>query len=104
MITYTWKISPLSVKDEGSLKDVVKSTPWSLIATEDGESAAISRIAYMDDAVSSSFTDFNSITQDNVKAWILSYENKTEAELQKEVRDLLVYKTTKVKVPTGWSS
>ena len=95
---------PLSVKDEGSLTNVVKAAPWSLTATEDDNSATISRIAYMSDPNSESFNDFNTVTEANVKDWVLQYENKTEAQLQEEVRNELIYKTTTVRVPSGWSS
>jgi hypothetical protein len=104
MITYTWKFSPLTVRDEGSLTNVVKSAPWSLIAEDSHGTASISRIAYLGSADSSSYVTFDSVTTDNVKAWILSYENKTEAELKTEVKNLLVYSTNAVKVPSGWST
>ena len=104
MITYTWKISPLTVRNEGSLTDVVKCAPWSLIAEDSHGNASISRIAYLGDADSSSYVSFDSVTTDNVKTWILSYENKTEAELKTEVKNLLVYSTNAVKVPSGWST
>lgn len=103
MITYTWKFLPLTVRDEGSLTNVVKCAPWSLTAEDSHGDASINRIAYLGNADSSSYTSFDSVTTDNIKTWILSYENKTEAELKTEVKNLLVYSTNAVKVPSGWS-
>ena len=102
MITYTWKITPPHVRDEGDLTDVIKAFGWSLVAQDGDLRAAKSGILYLDDADPLLFTEFNSVTREQAKGWVLSNLNKTEQQLKDELEKEIIVQSCSVKVPLSW--
>ena len=52
--------------------DVVYEVEWTLIATEGSDSVTLTGSTQLAPPNSSSFTDFNSLTHDIVKGWIIN--------------------------------
>jgi hypothetical protein len=102
MITYTWKITPPYVRDEDDLTDVIKAFGWSLVAEEDDYRASKSGTLYLDAADPLSFTEFDSVTRDQVKSWVLSSLNKTEQQLKDDLEKEIIMQSCEVKVPLNW--
>ena len=53
------------------LTDVVYDVEWTLTATEGSDSVTLTGSTHLAPPNSSSFTDFNSLTHDIVKGWII---------------------------------
>ena len=114
MATYTWDFPQIdTAPTEGSLTDVAKSVHWRLKATHDtatnAEGQPLSVSAYgsagVGDVNPDSFTAFNSLTQEQVKGWVLASLGKTEAELQAildQQLDNLINPPIVGKLPSGW--
>lgn len=111
--TYIWDFPQLdAAPTEGSLSDVVKTIHYRLTAisdqtNSDGKPHIVSAYgtANLGDASGDSFTDFNSITRDQCKAWTLELLEKTEAEMKTLVDEQLTALITPPvvgKVPSGW--
>ena len=114
MANYTWNFPQIeTAPTEGSLTDVAKSVHWRLTATHDtatnDEGQPLSVSAYgsagVGDVNLDSFTAFNSLTQEQVKGWVLASLGKTEAELQAildQQLDNLINPPIVGKLPSGW--
>ena len=102
MITYTWKITPPYVRDEGDLTDVIKAFGWSLVAEEDDYRASKSGTLYLDAADPLSFTEFDSVTRDQAKSWVLANLGQTEEQLKTELEKEIIVQSCQVKVPSIW--
>jgi len=115
MATYTWDFPQIdTAPSEGSLTDVAKSVHWRLTATHDtatnDEGQPLSVSAYgsagAGEANADSFTAFDSLTQEQVKGWVLASLDKTEAELQAmldQQLDNLINPPVASKLPSTWS-
>jgi len=102
MITYTWKITPPSVRDEGDLVDVIKSFGWSLTVEENDYRASKSGTLYLDSADPLSFTEFDSVTRDQAKSWVLANLEQTEEQIKAELEKEIISQSCQVKVPSNW--
>jgi len=114
MATYTWDFPQIdTAPSEGSLTDVAKAIHWRLTATHDSatndEGAPLSVSAYgsagVGEANADSFTAFDSLTQEQVKGWVLASLDKTEAELQAmldEKMQAMITPPIVGKLPAGW--
>lgn len=114
MATYTWDFPQIdTAPSEGDLTDVAKAIHWRLMATHDSattaEGAPLSVSAYgsagVGEASADRFTAFDSLTQEQVKGWVLASLDKTEAELQAmldQQLDNLITPPIVGKTPAGW--
>ena len=112
--TYTWDFPQLdTAPSEGALSDVVKTIHWRLSAVSDTETneegAPLSVSAYgtasVGDADPAAFTDFDSLTKEQVKGWVLAGLDKTEAEMEAlltEQMQNLISPPIVGKLPAGW--
>lgn len=98
---------------EGDLSNVAKVVHWRATmthATETNEEGApLSVSAYgtaaVGDADPAAFTDFDSLTKDQVKGWVLSSLDKTEDELSAMLTtklDEMISPPIVGKIPSGW--
>jgi hypothetical protein len=114
MATYTWDFPQIdTAPSEGDLTDVAKAIHWRLTATHDSatndEGAPLSVSAYgsagVGEANADNFTAFDSLTQEQVKGWVLASLDKTEEELQAMLTqklDNLIMPPVVGKTPAGW--
>ena len=114
MTTYTWDFPQIdTAPSEGDLTDVAKAIHWRLTATHDSatnaEGAPLSVSAYgsagVGEANADSFTEFDSLTKEQVKSWVLASLDKTEDELQAmldQQLDNLINPPIVGKTPAGW--
>ena len=103
MITYTWRITPPTVRDEGEFTDVIKSVGWSVSAVDGGSKAMMSGTEYFGTPTNPAlFTQFNSVSHDTVKSWILNSLGMTEAQVFKKLERQIVAEQCEIKVPEGW--
>ena len=111
--TYAWDFPQLdAAPTEGSLSDVVRVIHYRFIATSDqnkpdGDPYTVQAYGTVSlgEASGDSFTDFNSITKDQCKAWTLAALDKTEAEMKTlidEQMTALITPPVVGKVPSGW--
>lgn len=111
--TYAWDFPSLdAAPTEGSLSDVVKIVHYRFIATSDqnkpdGDPYTVHAYGTigLGDANGGSFTAFDSITQDQCKAWTLASLEKTEDEMKTlldEQLTLLITPPVVGKIPSGW--
>lgn len=111
--TYTWNFTQLdAAQSEDGLTDVVKTVHYQFVGVsdqtnDDGDNyrAVAYGTASLGDADSASFTDFNSITQDQVKGWVLAALEKTEADMQAMVDEQITKDINPPivgKLPTSW--
>ena len=114
MANYTWDFPQIdTAPTEGDLTDVAKAIHWRMTATHDSatnsEGQPLSVSAYgsagVGEANADSFTAFDSLTQEQVKGWVLASLGKTEAELQAmldQQLDNLITPPIVGKLPSGW--
>ena len=112
--TYTWDFPQLDTAPaEDGLTDVVKTIHWRFTAVSDTETneegAPLSVSAYgtasVGEADPAAFTDFDSLTKEQVKGWVLASLDKTEDELQamlEQQLDNLITPPIVGKTPAGW--
>ena len=108
MTTYEWafdlKAATLPV---GGKDDVIREIHWRLTATSDDD-PPISPNVYGSVALGDpdhTFVEFNSVTKEMCRAWVLAYENKTENELRAALdQHIAAVKSPVVasKVPSSW--
>ena len=91
-ITYTWEITSLKTKTEGSNADAVVQTYWKKIGTDSvsSETGEFSGATPLSSANVESFTSFADLTEANVLAWIQAvvvdgYEEHVNAQIQKQI-------------------
>jgi hypothetical protein len=66
-----WQISAMDCKvSENNLSDVVYNVHWRCSATEDGYSASVYSTCSLPAPDPANFTDYNSLTLDQVLGWI----------------------------------
>tara|TARA_Y100000817_G_scaffold65790_1_gene49722 strand:- start:8080 stop:8409 length:330 start_codon:yes stop_codon:yes gene_type:complete len=106
--TYAWSFelkaatSPVDGKD-----DVIKEVHWRFIATTDDD-PPLAPNAYGSVALGNpdhTFVEFNSVTKEMCREWVLAYENKTENELRAALdQHIAAVKSPAVasKVPSSW--
>ena len=112
--TYTWDFPQLDTAPaEDGLTDVVKTIHWRFTAVSDTETneegAPLSVSAYgtasVGEADPAAFTDFDSLTKEQVKGWVLASLEKTEDELSamlSEQMQNLINPPIIGKVPSSW--
>ena len=91
-IAYTWEITSLKTKTEGSNADAVVQTYWKKIGTDSvsSETGEFSGATPLSSADVESFTAFADLTEANVLAWIQAvvvegYEEHVNAQIQKQI-------------------
>ena len=91
-ITYTWEITSLKTKTEGSNADAVVQTYWKKIGTDSvsSETGEFSGATPLSSANVESFTAFADLTEANVLAWIQAvvvddYEVHVNGQIQKQI-------------------
>ena len=91
-IAYTWEITSLKTKTEGSNADAVVQTYWKKIGTDSvsSETGEFSGATPLSSANVESFTSFADLTEANVLAWIQAvvvdgYEEHVNAQIQKQI-------------------
>tara|TARA_R110002072_G_scaffold191742_1_gene348514 strand:- start:112 stop:438 length:327 start_codon:yes stop_codon:yes gene_type:complete len=91
-IAYTWEITSLKTKTEGSNADAVVQTYWKKIGTDSvsSETGEFSGATPLSSASVASFTTFADLTEANVLAWIQAvvvdgYEEHVNAQIQKQI-------------------
>ena len=104
-ITYTWEITSLKTKTEGSNADAVVQTYWKKIGTDSvsSETGEFSGATPLSSANVESFTAFADLTEANVLAWIQAvvvddYEVHVNGVIQKQI-DALVTPVTEPDLP-----
>ena len=93
-IAYTWEITSLKTKTEGSNADAVVQTYWKKIGTDSvsSETGEFSGATPLSSADVESFTAFADLTEANVLAWIQavvvgSYEEHVNAQILKQINE-----------------
>ena len=74
-ITYTWEIGPFNLYPvKNDLNKVVKEVHWRLTGVDynTGYSSTIIGSEMLEEPNEASFTEFDSLTQEQVKQWILA--------------------------------
>ena len=90
-ISYTWAISSLKTKTEGSNEDAVVQTYWKKTGTdEDGNEGSFSGATPFTSANADPFTAFASLTEEIVLGWIQAvviddYAEHVNGQIQKQI-------------------
>jgi hypothetical protein len=95
-ITYTWKITSLKTKDEGTHKNAVVQTYWQKIGTdEDGNTGTFSGATPFTsaDVPDGEFVPFEELTEETVLNWIKdvvvnSYEEHVNEKILQQIMDV----------------
>jgi|TARA_R110002072_G_scaffold215081_1_gene372194 hypothetical protein len=100
-ITYTWEITSLKTKTEGSNTDAVVQTYWKKTGTDDaGNVGSFSGATPLTSSGVASFTAFTDLTETNVIDWIKAvviedYETHVNAQIQKQIDEAVTPVTEK---------
>lgn len=100
-VTYTWEITSLKTKTEGSNADAVVQTYWKKTGTDDaGNVGSFSGATPLTSANVSSFKAFADLTEANVLDWIKAividdYEVHVNAQIQKQIDEIVTPVTEK---------
>lgn len=93
-ITYTWEITSLKTKTEGSNADAVVQTYWKKIGTDSvsSEIGEFSGATPLSSADVESFTAFADLTEANVLAWVQAvvigtYEDHVNSQILKQINE-----------------
>ena len=93
-IAYTWEITSLKTKTEGSNADAVVQTYWKKIGTDSvsSETGEFHGATPLSSADVESFTAFADLTEANVLAWIQAvvvegYEEHVNAQILKQINE-----------------
>ena len=93
-IAYTWEITSLKTKTEGSNADAVVQTYWKKIGTDSvsSETGEFTGATPLSSADVESFTAFADLTEANVLAWIQAvvvegYEEHVNAQILKQINE-----------------
>lgn len=95
-ITYTWEVTGLKKKDEGSNTDAVVQTYWTKTGTDDdGNTGVFSGATPFSSVDADPFIPFADLTEANVLSWIKaeadvdgsSYQEHINAQIQKQIDD-----------------
>lgn len=90
-VQYNWQISQIEVvKTQGELSNVAQTIHWRLDGHEDGLTSGVYGAVTLADADPANFVNFESLTHDQVVAWIESalgttlddYKNKIVADIE----------------------
>jgi hypothetical protein len=115
--TYTWTFPTLEVNNnaQNGFDDVISQVHWRFTAVHDTATNAdgqpLSVSAYGSAGLTlppeghDGFIAFDSVTQDNVKAWVLDNIGKTEDEIEAMLdaqMDALISPATRNATPSGW--
>jgi hypothetical protein len=92
-ITYTWEIGPFNlypVKNE--LHNIIKEVHWRLTGTDynTGYSSTIIGSEMLEEPDEASFTEFDSLTEEQVKQWILESMAKSTGKTPEQEEDELL--------------
>tara|TARA_R100000808_G_scaffold19036_1_gene41499 strand:- start:2994 stop:3323 length:330 start_codon:yes stop_codon:yes gene_type:complete len=109
MTTFSWQFQCIvaTAKIDGR-DDVIKELHWRLTAVSDDD-PPISPSAYGLFALSDpsdDFVEFNSVTEDMCKSWVLAHLDQTEDEIKAALeQQIMAVKAPAMvtKVPSGWS-
>jgi hypothetical protein len=72
-ITYKWSIESMqALPTSGNLKNVVRDVQWKVVAIKDGAKRELSAFVRLSPPSDDAFTDYNSLTQDQVLEWVKS--------------------------------
>lgn len=102
--TYDLKVSTAKIEDKD---DVIKEIHWRLTAVSDDD-PPISPSAYGSVGLGdpdANFVEFNDVTQDQCKAWVLASLDKTENEIKAALdQQIAAIKAPAIasKVPSTW--
>ena len=117
--SYAWTFEPIEVSaaEIDGLEDVIKNIHWRLTAVSDDETpltaAAYGAVALDDPGNAEDFIEFNSVSKDQVKAWVLE---KISSEKGQDIAeaDLIAALDAQIaeqqapklvgKVPASWAS
>lgn len=100
-ITYTWEITSLKTKTEGSNADAVVQTYWKKTGTDDtGNVGSFSGATPLTSVNAESFTPFADLTEAKVLDWIKAivvndYEVHVNAQIQKQIDEIVTPVTEK---------
>jgi hypothetical protein len=93
-ITYTWKVTSLKTKTEGTNQDAVVQTYWEKIGTDNaGNTGTFSGATPFTSTTmtnGNTFVPFSDLTEDIVLTWIKAvvvggYEEHVNAQIQKQI-------------------
>jgi hypothetical protein len=86
--TYTWKISALDcyVEKDGK-QNIVHTIHWSVLAENKGESAEMSGSQSIEYDASKSFVDYENLTEQQVKTWLIEAMGEQKQMLEKALDD-----------------
>jgi hypothetical protein len=98
-ITKTWNIIGMTNTD-----GIVETVTWELVGTDSvtGKSATLGDTVGLKPADTNNFTDFNSLTRDQVIEWVKSLEEADTLEAAIETRLNRVPKGPSVDLPSSW--
>ena len=81
MTTYSWVISALdTAPSENGLTDVVKTIHWRFVGANETHTAEIYSTIPLEAPESENFTAFESLTKEQVEAWLESKLNRSDLE------------------------
>lgn len=106
-ITYTWKVTSVKVKNEGSYTDAVVQTYWEKIGTdEQGNTGKFSGATPFTTANTqpNQFVPYENLTEEIVLAWIQSavtgdYELHVNGQIAKQIDEIINPVISKEKLP-----
>ena len=98
-ITKTWNITGMTNTD-----GVVDTVTWELVGTdsETGKTTKLGDTVGLNPANTSNFTDFNSLTRDQVTEWVKSLEEADALEAAIEVRLNRPSGGSSADLPSSW--
>jgi hypothetical protein len=98
-ITKTWNITGMTNTD-----GVVETVSWELVGTdsETGKTAKLGDTVGLNPANTSNFTDFNSLTRDQVIDWVKALEEADTLENAIETRLNRVIGGPSTDLPSSW--
>jgi hypothetical protein len=93
-LTYTWEITGLKVKGEGSLTDVVQLVHWKKTGTDEDGNVGVftsSNRLTENSADVNNFTPFEELTEEQILSWLepivgdVMYEEYINSQIQKQI-------------------
>lgn len=93
-LTYTWEITGLRVKGEGTLTDVVQLVYWKKTGTDENGNVGIfssSNTFPENSADANNFTPFEELTEEQILSWLepivgeTMYEEYINSQIQKQI-------------------
>ena len=84
-ITYTEELKNIKVKQIDGLTDVIVEVEWVLTATHsDGRVIENTQVVFLDPPDSTTFSEYSSLTKEEVREWIRKYVTDESVNNRKE--------------------